>query len=238
MERREAPGSLAIGSLRPALRSASLRAELPGPKCLRAVGVPGREGPCEEPCASRRSIADRVVGGRTLLRHPTSRSTTPSIEQGMASVQGLGNGSTLMRITVFACWGRSRITQWIQDCINAHGRATWCALHLPHGEELAGAKRRQASRTMRPPGCCNGVAAPSFETHRFAMLLRMRRTRSRNVAELKSYAAFCFAWISLRLIRHSAICTALSAAPLRRLSDTTHIDRPFSTVASSRMRLM
>ena len=55
---------------------------------------------------------------------------------------------------------------------------------------------------------------------------------------LLPYAALRFAWISLRLIRHSAICTALSAAPLRRLSDTTHIDRPFSTVASSRMRLM
>ena len=44
--------------------------------------------------------------------------------------------------------------------------------------------------------------------------------------------------ISLRLIRHSAICTALSAAPLRRLSETIHIESPFSTVASSRMRLM
>jgi len=43
------------------------------------VGVPGRAGPCEEPDASRRSIAARIVGGRTLLRHPTSRSTTPSI---------------------------------------------------------------------------------------------------------------------------------------------------------------
>ena len=36
----------------------------------------------------------------------------------------------------------------------------------------------------------------------------------------RNYAAFRFAWISLRLIRHSAICTALSAAPLRRLSET------------------
>ena len=33
-----------------------------------------------------------------------------------------------------------------------------------------------------------------------------------------SYAARRLACISLRLIRHSAICTALSAAPLRRLS--------------------
>ena len=48
-------------------------------------------------------------------------------------------------------------------------------------------------------------------------------------------AAFCS---SLRLIISSAICTVLSAAPLRRLSETIHIDSPFSTVASSRMRLM
>ena len=36
----------------------------------------------------------------------------------------------------------------------------------------------------------------------------------------------------------SAICTALSAAPLRRLSETHHSVRPFSTVGSSRTRLM
>ena len=52
------------------------------------------------------------------------------------------------------------------------------------------------------------------------------------------HAAFFFAVISLRLIRHSAIWIALSAAPLRRLSDTHHSDRPFSTVLSSRMRLI
>ena len=52
------------------------------------------------------------------------------------------------------------------------------------------------------------------------------------------YAAFFLAVISLRLIRHSAIWIAFSAAPLRRLSDTHHSDRPFSTVLSSRMRLI
>src|SRR5262249_35392464 len=52
------------------------------------------------------------------------------------------------------------------------------------------------------------------------------------------YAALRLASISLRLIRHSAIWMALSAAPLRRLSETTHMTRPFSTVASSRMRLI
>src|SRR5699024_4096444 len=53
-----------------------------------------------------------------------------------------------------------------------------------------------------------------------------------------AYAAFFLALISLRLIRHSAIWIAFSAAPLRRLSDTHHSTRPFSTVASSRIRLM
>ena len=41
----------------------------------------------------------------------------------------------------------------------------------------------------------------------------------------------------LRLMRDSAICTAFSAAPLRRLSDTIHRLRPCSTVGSLRMRL-
>src|SRR5258707_8224619 len=33
----------------------------------------------------------------------------------MPSVQRLRNGSTVMRITVFACWGRRLKPQWIQD---------------------------------------------------------------------------------------------------------------------------
>ena len=73
---------------------------------------------------------------------------------------------------------------------------------------------------------------------------RFRRRGSRRGLHLSpragrgNYAAFLFASISLRLISTSAICTALSAAPLRRLSDTTHISRPFSTVRSLRMRLI
>ncbi|MHC2739826.1 carbonic anhydrase [Bradyrhizobium liaoningense] len=54
----------------------------------------------------------------------------------------------------------------------------------------------------------------------------------------RNYAACFFALISLRLISTSAIWIALSAAPLRKLSDTHQSTRPFSTVASSRMRLM
>jgi hypothetical protein len=60
MERREAPRSLR-GSVRSALRSASLRAKLPGPmafegQCFEGVGVPWHAGPCEGPGASWRSI--------------------------------------------------------------------------------------------------------------------------------------------------------------------------------------
>ena len=51
-------------------------------------------------------------------------------------------------------------------------------------------------------------------------------------------AALARGEISLRLTRTSAIWMALSAAPLRRLSLTHQKARPFSTVASSRMREM
>ena len=64
------------------------------------------------------------------------------------------------------------------------------------------------------------------------------RPASRKLPCLASRRYAPFAWIRLRLIRHSAIWMALSAAPLRRLSDTHHSTRPFSTVASSRMRLI
>src|SRR5258707_14889307 len=60
-------------------------------------------------------------------------------------------------------------------------------------------------------------------------------TRPRSTAD---QTAFCLAEMSLRLIRHSAIWMALSAAPLRKLSETTHITSPLSTVGSSRMRLI
>jgi hypothetical protein len=62
--------------------------------------------------------------------------------------------------------------------------------------------------------------------------------RSERSAVSDNYAAFFFGWIRPRSIKSSAICTALSAAPLRRLSETIHIDRPFSMVESSRMREM
>ena len=54
-------------------------------------------------------------------------------------------------------------------------------------------------------------------------------------ASTAPHAAF---FISLRLTSSSAIWIAFKAAPLRRLSETTHMLRPLSTVLSARMRLM
>src|ERR1051326_311370 len=83
-----------------ALRSAPLGQPCDRPACtpsfrdpsrLRAVGVPWRAGLLRgSPGASRRSIADRVVGGRTLRSHQASRSTTPLIEQGGRTVGQTG----------------------------------------------------------------------------------------------------------------------------------------------------
>jgi hypothetical protein len=56
----------------------------------------------------------------------------------------------------------------------------------------------------------------------------------RAIDPLADHAAFA----SIRCaISVSAICTAFSAAPLRRLSDTHQNDSPFATVGSLRMRL-
>ena len=79
-------GSLTIGSLRPVCET-SLCVALPGPKSLEGGGDPGTHGPfAKGPAPPDAPSAVRVVGGRTLLRHPVSRSTTPSIEQGMADI--------------------------------------------------------------------------------------------------------------------------------------------------------
>jgi len=60
--------------------------------------------------------------------------------------------------------------------------AAWLALARPDAEERAEAQRRRASRSTRPPGCCSSVAASPFETHRYAMLLRVRRGESEREA--------------------------------------------------------
>jgi len=51
-------------------------------------------------------------------------------------------------------------------------------------------------------------------------------------------AASAFGLMRPRATSNSAIWIVLRAAPLRRLSETTHMARPFSTVISSRMRLI
>src|SRR5208337_5276688 len=62
--------------------------------------------------------------------------------------------------------------------------------------------------------------------------------RLAQASRVGAYAAFAFGFSQPRLASTSAICTAFSAAPFRRLSDTHQRLSPFSIVGSSRMRLM
>ena len=109
-------------------------------------------------------------------------------------------------------------------------RAAGCD-HL-HPEPNSGSVRAQHAvrieRGRRPGGAKDGPGEfqpPSTRPGEPAALLGRQA--------LERYAAF------LRCLRpsSSAICTALSAAPLRKLSLTTQRLRPFSTVGSSRIRL-
>jgi hypothetical protein len=92
--------------------------------------------------------------------------------------------------------------------------------------------RRWTVRIPRPK------AEPATAGRRLSGAPAEASERSERSAVSENYAAFFFGWIRPRSIKSSAICTAFSAAPLRRLSDTIHIDRPFSIVESSRMREM
>jgi hypothetical protein len=72
-------------------RPGSLRYGLPqaGSAICQPVRLVRTHGPeVVGPGASRRSIAARIVGGRTLLPHPASRSTTPSMQQGGRTIGG------------------------------------------------------------------------------------------------------------------------------------------------------
>src|SRR5271165_2143307 len=64
------------------------------------------------------------------------------------------------------------------------------------------------------------------------------RPQLAQASRVGAYAAFAFGFSQPRLASTSAICTAFSAAPFRRLSDTHQRLSPFSIVGSSRMRLM
>src|ERR1051325_656017 len=70
------PGSLAIGSLRPALRSAGLHAELPGPKCWRGWGSRGARASCEEaraPLGAPSRTALSAAAPCAVVRHRDRR---------------------------------------------------------------------------------------------------------------------------------------------------------------------
>jgi hypothetical protein len=149
-------GEWSAGRRPGALRSAPLGRPCDRPACASCEDA---RALCEGPCASRRSIAVRIVGGRTLLRHPTSRSTTPSIEQGMPSVQGLGNGTRVMRITVFARWGWSSTAHWMPrracgriSILRRHARA--CRGHPRLGNEVRrGWPGHRRAKRRRPSDC-------------------------------------------------------------------------------------
>jgi hypothetical protein len=105
-----------------------------------------------------------------------------------------------------------------------------------------GLRKLIESGRVAPHGAYFGVAAGELsirdETSGEFLPVAGARSNAALSAAREGYAALRLAVISLRLIRHSAIWMALSAAPLRKLSETIHIASPFSTVASSRMRLM
>jgi hypothetical protein len=89
----------------------------------------------EGPCASRRSIADRIVGGRTLLRHPTSRSTTPSVEQGMGDIDQDARTAKF----------NSRVCKVLQHCT---GKTAGCPAFAGH--DGRGAKPHQHTPPSSP----------------------------------------------------------------------------------------
>src|SRR5258707_7335869 len=118
MERREAPGGLR-DLLRPGLRD---------PACASCEDARTRaKGPAPPDAPS----AARIVGGRTLLRHPTSRSTTPSVEQSAEDIpQGVESAQSKTPVckVLQHCMGNSRSKARIGIKISAimgGGMALW-----------------------------------------------------------------------------------------------------------------
>ena len=93
------------------------------------------------------------------------------------------------------------------------------------GAGVGRVERRAQSARARPDVVCQQMSG-------LGARLRVLSSTRPTVATI--YAAFGFS--NPRAIIVSAIWMALSAAPFSRLSETIHITRPFSTVASSRMR--
>ena len=102
----------------------------------------------------------------------------------------------------------------------------------------AGVAAEPADVSLHPHAAANAAAWRCTAPISMSPRANCRRSMPGDRTLRPGHAAFFFAAMSLRLIRHSAIWMALSAAPLRRLSETTHSTRPLSTVGSSRMRLI
>ena len=188
-----------------------------------------------------RAVASAVGNfqrGVEFSRHPDFRTDSvigSALRMGFMHAIQAGHTSlesALLRILDLIDETRPRGDAWHADLI---GRA---------GQELA---RRPA---ILPPG----LAASADETRRFRNRdprLRQFRPepdrangacggpgRRRSPRSARSSTPDHAAFASIRCaISVSAICTAFSAAPLRRLSETHQNDSPCSTVGSLRMRL-
>ena len=100
---------------------------------------------------------------------------------------------------------------------------------LGPGLAIRGTPRKRTCRTISKSSCPPEKTFAQALTERKAAPLRM---------PLSPYSPANQPFFKHRLPSTSAICTAFSAAPLRRLSDTHHRFNPFSMVESSRTRLI
>ena len=135
----------------------------------------------------------------------------------------------------------------LQENLLAGLAKAWCCRSLQALPKLAGfaeacgvADGGQRTRSGRTACRTTRYSESNATRNVVSQTLAARKSnQSLNFRAACYQAAFLlFGVISFRLIRHSAIWIAFSAAPLRKLSDTHHNTRPFSTVASSRMRLI
>jgi len=133
MERREALGALRSAPISQPCDRPAFAPSFRDPSALEGGGGPGARGSCEEPCASRRSIRGTRCRRPHLAPSQASRSTTPSIEQGMPSVPRPKDGTREMRITVFARWGSFLKPQRIQ---NRDSGVCCGAMRWPRGDLL------------------------------------------------------------------------------------------------------
>ena len=99
--------------------------------------------------------------------------------------------------------------------------------------------RSRATSPPRAPASttCPAAAPTSAPASTRAAARPGSATRPRRGRRLPPGPPVAQPFFSTRRPSSSAICTAFSAAPLRRLSETTHSDSPLSIVESCRIRL-